>query len=122
MSKTEDSRDPCKLKTYFLRVQKKLAFFKTNFYLKKKTEYICVLMRDLIVLSVTFTYIKAIFSSAQGLWWWWGDKNCCLKLSKIIFTNFIIQTLAKPLKLACGTSGVWGIQFDYRCYRTNTRV
>jgi hypothetical protein len=82
-----------------------------------------MLMRDLIVLSVTFTYIKAIFSFAQGLWWWrGGDKNCCLKLSKIIFTNFIIQALSKPLKLAFGTSGVWGIQFDYRCYRTNTRA
>jgi len=40
-------------------------FFKQTF-IKKKAECICIRMRDLTVLSVTFIYIKAIFSSAQG--------------------------------------------------------
>ena len=42
------------------------------------------------MLSVTFTYIKASVSSARGVG---GDKNCCLKLSKIIFTNMSVGPL-----------------------------
>lgn len=56
-----------------------------------------MLIRDLVVISVTFTFIKGSFNSAQGLWW--GDKNCCLKVSKIISTNFILKALTKLPKL-----------------------